>query len=187
VAEPLHDIVADRAKNARQSVRHATGVYFPNRTHSARIAMKKFRYSLEIADATRSVPAADAIRDLKKTPDILGDLHDRQAFDRPARRQRVVRQAQRAHHSRDAGVDAEIHALHARYLARRERVMTIARQVRLAKGGLTVPAPVIVAAGVLGVSSGLFVARRQIINGIDLLERPGLTARRSASDRRNTG
>ena len=55
-------------------------MYLPRITcaHNARIALKKFRYAVEIADATGLVPAQRAIRELKKGQDVLGELHDRQ-------------------------------------------------------------------------------------------------------------
>src|SRR5438132_5334820 len=46
----LRRALADRARAAHESIDHSTGVYFPNRSHSARIAIKKFRYAAEIAD-----------------------------------------------------------------------------------------------------------------------------------------
>src|SRR5437762_5180988 len=40
----LRRMVVERADAAHESVRHASGVYFPNRTHTTRVALKKLRY-----------------------------------------------------------------------------------------------------------------------------------------------
>ncbi len=40
----LRSVACTRAEAARDAIDHATGVYFPNRAHSARIAIKKLRY-----------------------------------------------------------------------------------------------------------------------------------------------
>lgn len=76
--QQLRHAVGERALAAREAVHHTTGVYFPNRSHSARIALKKLRYALEILCAAGADPAVhEALDYLKKTQDVLGDLHDR--------------------------------------------------------------------------------------------------------------
>jgi len=39
--------VDEHAEHATDAITHATRVYFPNRLHEARIALKKFRYAAE--------------------------------------------------------------------------------------------------------------------------------------------
>ena len=78
--QQLKRLVAERAHNAVNAMSHATGVYFPKRTHGARIAIKQLRYAAEIAEATGLSDIRAAIRTLKKGQEILGDLHDRQAL-----------------------------------------------------------------------------------------------------------
>ena len=70
--QQLQASLSDRAQRATDAIRYATGVYFPHRAHSARIAIKKLRYVLEIAEATRALRATGAIPALKKAQDILG-------------------------------------------------------------------------------------------------------------------
>jgi CHAD domain-containing protein len=120
----LRRTLAERARSAAQAIDHATGLYFPARLHQARIAIKKLRYALEIAQATgigpRSVEAS--LTQLKKSQDALGDLHDRQAFidellsPASARVEGVA-----ADHVRliIQLAEAECHDLHAKYLSRR--------------------------------------------------------------------
>src|SRR6476620_39539 len=63
--ERLRSRLADRRRRVLDALRHATSVYFPNRLHGARVAIKKLRYSAEVAHETG--PIADllyAFRDL---------------------------------------------------------------------------------------------------------------------------
>jgi CHAD domain-containing protein len=158
----LRSILSERAESAIDAVRHATGVYFPHRAHSARIAIKKLRYVLEIAEATRTLRTTEGIADLKKAQDILGDLHDRQE---------LLGELADAVPLRDGAgsveqiglvtrvVEADMHDLHARYLARRSRVLTVADGARQLKYARRVATPLMIAAGAIAVSSGLVVAQ----------------------------
>jgi CHAD domain-containing protein len=74
----LRETLHERAHRAAEAIDHATGVYFPRRAHAARIAVKKLRYAMEIANQTRVADRSDAIRTLKKAQEVLGDRHDRQ-------------------------------------------------------------------------------------------------------------
>src|SRR5262245_2051433 len=49
--DQLRRLTVERAAATLEAVHYATGVYFPNRGHAARIALKKFRYALEIVSA----------------------------------------------------------------------------------------------------------------------------------------
>jgi CHAD domain-containing protein len=62
----LRYTLRDRARMAAEAVDHATGVYFPRRAHAARIAIKKLRYAMEIAEQTATANLEGAIRELKK-------------------------------------------------------------------------------------------------------------------------
>ena len=74
----LRYTVRERARAATEAIDYATGVYFPDRAHAARIAIKKLRYAMEIAHETGAGDRNGAIRELKKAQDLLGDLHDRE-------------------------------------------------------------------------------------------------------------
>ena len=67
-----------RAAAVRDAVEHAGGIYFPNRVHSARVAIKQLRYTLELADQTGIWRAPRALDLLRKVQDELGKAHDRQ-------------------------------------------------------------------------------------------------------------
>lgn len=159
----LRHAIADRAAGARDAIVHATGVYFPKRTHKARIALKKFRYAIEIAAGSGLWNARDVIRELKKGQDLLGRLHDRQELIdhlpvsddvrlpgiEPGQVQLVARV-----------VEAEAHALHCRYLERRQRLLNAALAAERAVSRGRVPLwPA--AAGVLAASSTLLLLSRR--------------------------
>jgi CHAD domain-containing protein len=159
----LRHAVADRAVGAREAIVHATGVYFPNRMHRARIAIKKFRYATEIAEATGVWRPHDLIRELKKGQEVLGHLHDRQelldnlpAADDPSTsgvepaQIRLVAQV----------VEAEAHDFHGRYLARRQRLLDAAQSAtRAATPVRRVAWPT---AAALAASSTLLLLRRRV-------------------------
>ena len=146
----LRSSVAQRAHEAVEAIQRATGVYFPNRTHRARIAIKKFRYALEIGAATHAFSAPDEIRALRKSQDILGDLHDRQELiDELSDDLEDKDAAHKDHVSLVTQVlEAEIHDLYHRFLSRRDRVLAIAAEGNRPAVRRTLPAPpLLLAAG----------------------------------------
>jgi hypothetical protein len=97
-------------------------VYATQALHDVRIAAKKLRYALEIADDSGAAPCADAVRRLKRVQDTLGRLHDLQILQHYAavvgaapRRRRSVPDAALADFSRL--VEDECRLLHGRYIA----------------------------------------------------------------------
>ena len=73
----LRAAIAHGAETAERKIRHAAGVYFPNRAHRARIAIKKLRYLAEMIE--NSAPARKgAIRTLRNAQEALGRIHDRE-------------------------------------------------------------------------------------------------------------
>ena len=67
---PLQATLVERARATAEAIQHATGVYFPHRTHNVRIAVKKLRYAMEIAHHLGIGDRAAALRDLRKTQDL---------------------------------------------------------------------------------------------------------------------
>jgi CHAD domain-containing protein len=162
----LRRALVERAAESRRAIAHATGVYFPNRAHKLRIALKKFRYAAEIADETAVWAAHDDIRDLKRGQDVLGDLHDRQALI-----DHLTAAVDAGSPRIDAAqvnlivqvVEAEVHDLHAKYLAKRGRLAEIAtRGEAAARANLGRAVPVV--AGAVAASSVLYALIRR---GID--------------------
>ena len=77
----LASTVNESAAMVRQKVHHASGVYFPNRAHRARIAIKKLRYGAELIEP--GVPGRkSALRALKSAQQSLGSVHDREMLRR---------------------------------------------------------------------------------------------------------
>jgi CHAD domain-containing protein len=158
----LRLIVQQRAQAARETIAHATGVYFPNRTHSARIAIKRLRYATEIVHQTGLADRSRAIRALKKAQDLLGDLHDRQELS-----DHLADEVSRAAAPTDDNgqvalvrqvIDAEARQLHQRYAERRDRLMGVCcDSLRV---GETRRLPSMVAVAAVVVSSGVLAARR---------------------------
>ncbi len=155
----LRYTLRERAGATTAAIEHATGVYFPDRAHAARIAIKKMRYAMEIAHETGG-DRDWAIRELKKAQDLLGDLHDRQelvdnltekcADDKPGLSDQVslVKQV----------IDAENHDLHSRYLARRRVILDICLEER--RQLHRTPARSLVAAGAWAITSGIYARLR---------------------------
>lgn len=68
---------AARGANAlRAAIENAAGIYLPDRLHEVRIAIKKLRYSMEIARELSRSRATARILTLKKAQDLLGRMHD---------------------------------------------------------------------------------------------------------------
>ena len=70
--------IRNRAAEVLQAVNHAGGVYFRNRSHTARVAIKQLRYALELANALGVRRDAGDFRALRKAQNALGEAHDRQ-------------------------------------------------------------------------------------------------------------
>jgi len=80
-----------RASTLKHALLEAGALYLPERLHAVRIALKKFRYALEVSvEATGASPTTE-LRTLKRGQEILGRLHDVQILiDRVRRIQASV-------------------------------------------------------------------------------------------------
>jgi CHAD domain-containing protein len=131
--QQIRRLAVERSHTAAESISHATGVYFPKRSHGARIALKQLRYAAEIALRTGFDDMRESVSVLKKSQEILGDLHDKQVLADELRS-----------YSKDKGVDAEhikvscqvlegdVQQLHADYLCRREALCDACVQIERA-------------------------------------------------------
>ena len=72
--------VARRGRRLERAIEAAGQIYEPEALHEVRIAAKKLRYALEIADESGAAPCADAVRAIKRVQDALGRLHDLQVL-----------------------------------------------------------------------------------------------------------
>jgi CHAD domain-containing protein len=157
--QEIYSTVHQRAKDTAAAMAHATGVYFPERLHAGRIAIKKLRYAMEIVNNSGAADRRSAIQELKKAQDLLGEIHDRQE---------LIDHLVEADGSKPDGengvallrqvIDAEIHELHARYLTRREGLLQICRKQRPATKS-AVLTPRMLTAGAIALSSGVLAFR----------------------------
>jgi CHAD domain-containing protein len=158
----LRHLVGERAQSASDAVVHSTGVYFPNRAHAARIAIKKFRYAVEISGHAGLLADEPLLRTLKKTQDLLGELHDRQTLIDE------LKDASSDTVGIDAGhiglvvrlVEAEIEDLHRRVIARRTEVLEACRRAHRAVQRPELPVAALAVAGAVALATGLEARRR---------------------------
>lgn len=127
----LRAIVGARSNATADAIAHATGVYFPNRIHNARISIKKLRYALEVFQDTGLGDRADDLRRLRRAQDLLGDLRDRQTLldaiagiDVTEERPDIKAQLDVV----TGFVRAESRGLHGRYVARRAVLLDICQR-----------------------------------------------------------
>lgn len=119
--------VSRRAARLRKRIDEAGGVYFPNRVHAVRIAAKKLRYALEIADAAGVWRCDGAMDVLKDTQDTLGHVHDCQLLaERLTERDPSGPAADETRHLLIEALEADVHEFHRRYLSQRERLRYLA-------------------------------------------------------------
>lgn len=162
--ESLRRIVCTRGAATGEAIDHASGVYFPNRIHRARIAIKKMRYAMEIATDSGMANLADHIQELKTMQDALGDLHDRQALldelptVEPGDSSRAVAPLVLVREV----LHANIQRLHRRFVSRRDRIFDIARAAQSLATSRPWVVSIPVAAGVLALASGaIFLPHRR--------------------------
>jgi CHAD domain-containing protein len=132
---------ARRAEGLRAAIENAAGIYLPDRLHQVRIAVKKLRYALEIAQDLSRSRATARIRTLKRVQDLLGRMHDLEMLI--ARTRAVQGRAGAPGLSLSADLDHlvrrlenECRRLHVRYMNERRALLRIgdyvsAREARI--------------------------------------------------------
>jgi CHAD domain-containing protein len=157
----LEKLIASRGQTATEALTHSAGVYFPNRMHTTRIALKKLRYTMEVANEVRAAHYADSLRELRKGQQLLGELHDRQELLNEISRVGVA-ESHAALGLAQQLIDAEIDDYHRRYLGRRERLFEIARQAQATRPSHGWHLPSLAVAGAVAMSSGAYVMQRRL-------------------------
>ena len=138
---------ARRAARLRAAIESAAGIYLPDRLHEVRIAVKKLRYSVEIAQAYLDEPgarkpskgtpvrgAAAALRTLKRAQVLLGRMHDLEVL---IARTRAVQGSSAAPNLRLSAdldrfvrrLEMECRQLHAQYIALRPSLLALCATV----------------------------------------------------------
>lgn len=126
--------VAARSRALRAAVAKAGGLYASDRLHAVRLAVKKLRYTLELAAEIDKWPARHLIVFLKHTQDVLGRIHDLEVVARYTRL--VPASPDLAGEARSAAdrlletIEQEIRERHADYLVGREGLTEAAGSAR---------------------------------------------------------
>ena len=140
--------IIDRKDQAVRAIERAPAVYLPNRTHQARIGVKKLRYAVEVAADTGVWNPPRVLKDLRRLQGVLGEEHDLQVLmdlvnERPAENGAAAD---------DSVISillmADIRRLHAEYARQRQRVFKIADVCTHAAGHSRrrIPVPLVAAA-----------------------------------------
>ena len=133
-----------RATEVEKAVVDAGLMFAPGPLHGVRIALKKFRYSLEVAERLGRFRLAGSMLRLKHLQNLLGELHDLQVLGGLARD--VMAQARGSRRSEleslVGGIDREIRALHSQFLAERESIVALlARSTGVRRTLVSLPPP----------------------------------------------
>jgi CHAD domain-containing protein len=116
-----------------EAVGSVGAVYAPGPLHEVRIALKKFRYALEIAAELGRFRLDGSLQRLKSLQDLLGTLHDLQVL---ASRVRDCEAASRAAGTRRQlkgladELDERVRQLHSRYLDQRATLVPVVGRAR---------------------------------------------------------
>jgi CHAD domain-containing protein len=121
----LRQHVARRADEVRSAIACAGGVYFPNRVHAARVAVKRLRYALELAKSTRAWRRRGAIRVLKEVQSALGEAHDRDVAISRLDGEPAQQSEDRDGMAVQQFLRAETESFHAIYLKSRSEILEI--------------------------------------------------------------
>src|SRR5262245_51065780 len=122
-----------RAVQLRSAIDTAGTLYASEPLHAVRVAIKKLRYSLEVAIADRRTTAR-AIADLTESQEILGRLHDLEVLLIWARQTYAATSlldvaAAREHAAFVRAIEEDCRREHARYMRMRTRLIAIADRI----------------------------------------------------------
>ena len=133
-----------RATELEKAVVDAGLMFAPGPLHGVRIALKKFRYALEVAERLGRFRLTGSMQRLKRMQNLLGDLHDLQVLGGLARDVMAQSPASRRPgiESLVTGIDDAIRALHSQFLTEREIIVPLlARSTGVRRTLLTLPPP----------------------------------------------
>jgi triphosphatase len=72
--------IGEHAQAVVAAIERSAGLYFPNRLHAVRVAVKKLRYSVEVAEAIALWRPPRLLDDLRGIQTRLGAVHDQQVL-----------------------------------------------------------------------------------------------------------
>jgi len=124
-----------RARRLDKAIDGAGQIYAPEALHQVRIAAKKLRYALEIADESRAARCTTELRLMKRVQDALGRLHDLQVLQHHVAEVAAAPKTRRA--PGDPGlavlgrvIEDQCRMLHARYIALLPELRDAAARIR---------------------------------------------------------
>lgn len=125
---------ARRAARLRAAIEIAGAVYASVRLHDVRVALKRLRYTLELAADARQPLASRDVAALKTAQDLLGRLHDLELLIARVRDEQVRLSPPTLAGWRDSGslahtLEDDCRALHARYMHHRTKLLAIADRI----------------------------------------------------------
>ena len=125
-ASAMWENVARHTARVTDELKRSGGVYFAERAHAARIAVKKLRYAMEVAHGTRQWQPPHLLKDLRRIQGALGDAHDGQVLvdQLPTLIHEGTPGSERLVELRGV-LEADIDRHYKRYLACRDRLATI--------------------------------------------------------------
>jgi CHAD domain-containing protein len=126
--------VARRAEALRAAIDRAGAVYFPERLHLVRIALKKLRYGAELAVQAQPIASQDDLAILTRVQNLLGRLHDLQVFIDHLRRFQTGTTAPDLSRWRELDglmltLERSCRRLHARYVHERPALMLLCEKL----------------------------------------------------------
>ncbi|HWK09217.1 MAG TPA: CHAD domain-containing protein [Vicinamibacterales bacterium] len=131
----LAERLVTRARRLDDAMDSAGQIYAPEALHDVRIAAKKLRYALEIADESKAASCAADLRLMKRVQDALGRLHDLQVLQHQVAEVAAAPRARRS--AGDPGlavlgrvIEDECRMLHARYVALLPALRDAAARIR---------------------------------------------------------
>jgi len=144
----IWDRVVERSRQAADAVTRARAVYFPNRAHHARVAIKKLRYACEVLVETGLWHADAALKDLRRLQGALGDVHDLQVLDDTLAELATAEHVAPEPSAVRLMLESDLDRRYADYVGRRERIFALADACARAaerQGRWRLPTPLIAA------------------------------------------
>ena len=143
-AERAADRLGRRTRELEDALLGAGFVFAPGPLHRVRIALKKFRYAMEVAQRAGRFRLGGSMQRLKRLQTLLGDLHDLQVLAGHARDAMALAAA-----SRRPPIEALVHeiddtirSLHSRFVSERGNLVPVlARSTYVRDRLLKLPAP----------------------------------------------
>jgi hypothetical protein len=122
-----------RAARLREAIDQAGSLYVPERLHAVRIATKKLRYVLEVAEEAGIQRVSGLIQALKDNQGTLGRLHDLQSLLEHARSVHASIETKRSRADLDGlvqSLERRCRRLHAEFVMRHEDLLRVCDRAR---------------------------------------------------------